>query len=217
MNMNNLHFGEGNLRSVQNDKYCYLTWSLPSKKTCPYATELCKKKCFAKKNETFKTVLRSREQNFEKSKEENFEKDVIELIDKYLNKKKCKDKLLIVRIHTSGDFYSKEYLDKWISITNNYKGNENIQFQSYTKSVVYLKDIDLDNVNIHFVYSKWDDTKKEDILLAQELNIPIFYATNKENVDMAKFNGIYICPKTSDGTCKECYKKNHKLILVNYH
>lgn len=217
MNLNNMHFGEGNLRSVQNDEYCYLTWSLPSKITCPYSTELCRKKCFAKKNETFKTVLESRMKNLEESKKESFVPNVIDLIDKYLNKNKCKDKLLIVRVDTSGDFYSEEYLNKWIDISNNYKDNKNIMFQSYTKSIEFLKNKDINNINIHFVYSKWDDTNPNDIKIAENLNLPIFYATTKENVEKVKKEGIYTCPKTSDGKCKECYKDNHKLILVSFH
>lgn len=217
MNLKNLHFGEGNLRSVQNDDYCYLTWSLPSRITCPYSTEMCRNKCFAKKNETFKSVRDSRNKNYEESKKETFVSNVIELIDKYLSKKKCIDKLVIVRIHTSGDFYNEEYLNKWIIIANHYKGDNRIQFQSYTKSVMYLKEKDLYNINIHIVYSQWDDTKSDDVKLAQDLKLPIFYATSREKVEEYRADGGYCCPKTSDGKCKECYKSNHKLILVSYH
>lgn len=217
MNLNNMHFGEGNLRSVQNDTYCYLTWSLPSKKTCPYKTKFCTKKCFAQKNETFKSVRDSRDRNLEESKKDTFVSNVIELINKYLTKKKCENKLVIVRIHTAGDFYSEEYLNKWIEIANAYKGNKNIQFQSYTKSIVYLKDKNIKDINIHFVYSQWDDSKDQDVKLAEKLGLPIFYATTRENVSKGIEDGIYCCPKSSDGTCKECYKNNHKLILVSYH
>lgn len=217
MNLNNMHFGEGNLRSVQNDDYCYLTWSLPSKVTCPYATEMCKTKCFAKKNETFKSVRESRTKNYEESKKTTFTTNVIELIDKYLSKKKCNNKLVIVRIHTSGDFYNEEYLNKWVEIANHYKNDTRIQFQAYTKSVVFLKDKILNDINIHFVYSQWDDTNINDVEVAKSLNLPIFYATSREKVEEAKKCGVYCCPKTSDGKCKECYKNNHKLILVSYH
>lgn len=217
MNYKNLHFGEGNLRSIKNDRFCYLTWNLLSKETCPCSTELCRKYCFAKKNETFKTVRESRLRNSEASKKEEFTIDVIKLIEDYLKKKKCQDKLLIVRIHTSGDFYSQEYLDKWIQISNHFKKHKNIQFQSYTKSVRFLKNKNLKDINIHFVYSQWDDTKQDDIKLARALELPIFYATNKNNVENYREQGLYVCPKTSDGNCHECYKNNHKLILVSYH
>lgn len=217
MNLNNMHFGEGNLRSVQNDTVCYLTWSLPSRKTCPFKTEMCELKCFAKKNETFKSVRDSRERNFEETQKDTFTNNTIELIDRYLSKKKCNGKLAIIRIHTSGDFYNEEYLDKWISIANHYKGDNRVQFQSYTKSVIYLKDKDLRNINIHFVYSQWDDTKIKDIKIANKMDLPIFYATTRDKVAEYKSQGVYCCPKSSDGKCKECYKDNHKLILVSYH
>ena len=58
-----IHLSEGNLASKGNDKIMFLTWSLPSRATCPYATETCKKRCFAKKNESFKSVRDSRNRN----------------------------------------------------------------------------------------------------------------------------------------------------------
>lgn len=214
---NKIHFGEGNLRSVPNGTYRYITWSLPSRITCPYSTVICRKVCFAKKNETFANVRESRERNWECSKKEEFVSMVTSYIDRYLKLKKCKDKLVIVRIHTSGDFYSEEYLDKWIEIANYYKGDNRIQFQSYTKSIIFLKNKDLKNINIHFVYSQMDDTKQEDIEIAKQLDLPIFYATTRENVETHRERGVYCCPKSSDGSCKECYKCNHKLIVVSTH
>lgn len=217
MNYRNLHFGEGNSRSVPNQSYGYLTWSLPSRVTCPYATEMCKKKCFSKKNEAFESVLRSRHNNWEESKKETFIANTIELIEQYLQRAKNKEKLIIVRIHVSGDFYSKEYLNKWIAITNHFKNRENIMFQSYTKSVKYLKDLDLKDINIHFVYSIFPDTNPEDILLAKTLDLPTFSALSKTEVEKAREQGTYVCPKSRDGSCKECYKNHHKEIVVSYH
>lgn len=217
MNYKNIHFGEGNLRSVPNDTYGYLTWSLPSRVTCPFATEKCKTKCFAKKNEAFASVLRSRQNNLEESKQEGFVQKVIELIEIYLAKKKNIGKLTIVRIHVSGDFYSKAYLDKWITIANHFKDRKEVMFQSYTKSVQFLIDLDLQNVNIHFVYSIWEDTDAKDIALAKTLGLPTFTALTREKVEEARKQGIFVCPKTSDGSCKECYKCNHKQIVTSYH
>lgn len=212
-----MHFGEGNLRSVPNDTYGYLTWSLPSRTTCPFATDTCKAKCFAKKNESFASVLRSRQNNLEESKKVEFVPNVIELIELYLAKKKNMGKLTIVRIHVSGDFYSREYLDKWVAIANHFKGREEIMFQSYTKSVQFLDGLDLQNVNIHFVYSIWEDTDQKDIELAKTLGLPTFTALSRPQVEEARKQGIFVCPKTSDGSCKECYKCNHKQIVTSYH
>lgn len=212
-----MHFGEGNTRSVANATYAYLTWSLPSRITCPYATVMCKAKCFAKKNETFEHLRKSRQNNFEESQKEVFVSNVINLIESYLKRKKNEGKLIIVRIHTSGDFYSKAYLLKWVAIANYFAGRENIMFQSYTKSVAFLKDLDLKQINIHFVYSVWSDTEKESIALAKQLGLPTFTALSKKEVAEARERGIYVCPKSRDGSCKECYKCNHQEIVVSYH
>lgn len=56
----NIHLSEGNIKSKCTDNIIFLTWSLPSRTTCPYATKMCKSKCFAKKNESFKRVRKSR-------------------------------------------------------------------------------------------------------------------------------------------------------------
>lgn len=40
------------------------------------------------------------------------------------------NKMLVIRIHDSGDFYNAEYLDKWLEVINKYP---NIKFYAYTK------------------------------------------------------------------------------------
>ena len=64
---NCIHLSEGNIKSKNTDNIMFLTWSLPSGATCPYATDMCKKRCFAKKNESFKNVRDSRERNLEET------------------------------------------------------------------------------------------------------------------------------------------------------
>ena len=59
----NIHLSEGNIKSKGTEDTMFLTWSLPSRSTCPYATTECKKRCFAKKNESFKNVRDSRNSN----------------------------------------------------------------------------------------------------------------------------------------------------------
>ena len=54
----NIHLSEGNIKSKGTEDTMFLTWSLPSRSTCPYATTECKKRCFAKKNESFKGVTK---------------------------------------------------------------------------------------------------------------------------------------------------------------
>jgi hypothetical protein len=62
-------------------------------------------------------------------------------MDEEISKKRG---LKAVRIHGSGDFYSQEYLDKWISIA---KINPSIRFYCYTKSL----HLDWSNLPANFV------------------------------------------------------------------
>lgn len=65
-----------------------------------------------------------------------------------------------IRIHSGGDFYSREYLNKWLWIIDN---NPNVVFYCYTKSIplfLHMKQRE----NFRIVYSlggKWDYLIKE--------------------------------------------------------
>ncbi len=209
-----IHLSEGNIKSRNTDEVLFLTWSLPSRECCPYSTEMCRKKCFAKKNESFKTVRDSRHRNLEESKKDTFVRDMINHLTYQLQRPKAKDKLMIVRIHTSGDFYSLEYLDKWIEISNFFK--DKILFQSYTKSMPIIKERDINNINIHFVWSIWHDTPKEYNDLAYKMDMQTFTALPKNEIDDAVKNGAFLC-EGDCGHCKECYIGNSKSIVIPYH
>ena len=136
----NIHLSEGNIKSKGTDEVIFLTWSLPSRSTCPYATTECKKRCFAKKNESFKNVRDSRGRNLAETYKDTFVEDMIKHFEYHLQRPKAQNKLIIVRIHTSGDFYNKEYFNKWVNISNHFKDNDKILFQAYTKSMPILID-----------------------------------------------------------------------------
>jgi glycerophosphoryl diester phosphodiesterase len=211
----NIHLSEGNIKSKNTDDVFFLTWSLPSRITCPYKTDLCQKKCFAKKNETFAGVRNSRQKNLEETKKESFVKDIIEILEYQLLRKATKNKKVYVRIHTSGDFYSKDYFDKWVQIAENFKTNEKILFQAYTKSIPYIKE-DLSSVNIHLVYSIWHDTKLSHIEKAKEIGLQTFTALPKNEIVEAIGNGAFLC-NGDCGNCKECYTGKSKSIVIPYH
>ena len=235
----NIHLSEGNIKSKGTEDTMFLTWSLPSRSTCPYSTAECRKRCFAKKNETFKTVRDSRSRNLAETYKDTFVKDMIKHFEYHLQRPKAQNKLIIVRIHTSGDFYSKDYFDKWVSIAKYFKGNDKILFQAYTKSIRYVwdwivgdldeeyitdKDIQAgwDEINIHLVYSIWHDTNADDIEIATEwlstenYSLQTFTALPKEEIENAVNNGAFLC-EGDCGTCKECYTGKSKEIVIPYH
>ena len=136
----------------------FIIWNIPAVKTCPFRTALCEKFCYAVKAETaYPDCLPSRERNFAISRRNDFVENMTYTILKI--RKGTRKKWVIVRIHESGDFYNKEYAEKWIAIMNNCKG-ENIKFIAYTKSFPYFDGVKLPE-NFSLRASIWDDTKPE--------------------------------------------------------
>lgn len=218
----NIHLSEGNIKSKGTDDTMFLTWSLPSRITCPYATEMCKKKCFAKKNETFRTVRDSRNRNLAETYKESFVRDIIKHFEYHLQRPKSKDKLIIVRIHTSGDFYNIDYFKKWLEVVAYFKDNKNIMFQAYTKSMPIIKSYlentssKLDDINIHFVWSIWHDTPIEYTNYANKIGLQTFTALPKNEIASAVDEGVFLC-NGDCGNCKECYTGTSKEIVIPYH
>lgn len=217
----NIHLSEGNIKSKNTDDVTFLTWSLPCKITCPYSTEMCRKRCFAQKNQYFKNVLNSRMRNYEETKKNTFVQDVINHLEYHLSRKKMEDKKVFIRIHTSGDFYNLHYFKKWIEITKHFKGNDKILFQAYTKSMPIIKEwlsggSNINNINIHFVWSIWNDTLEKYTRMAKYLGLQTFKALPKDKIVETVKKGVFEC-KGDCGNCKQCYTGKVKEIVIPYH
>lgn len=226
----NIHLSEGNIKSKSTDDVMFLTWSLPCKITCPYSTDMCRKRCFAQKNENFGNVVNSRKRNLEETKKDSFVADMINWIDYYLDSNKAIEKKIFIRIHTSGDIYSLDYFIKLINITNHYKEDDRILFQAYTKSMpiinYYIQDYKstygnefsdkeiLEDINIHFVWSIWNDTPEEYTSRAIELGLQTFTALSKQEIENKK--NVFVC-QGDCGNCKQCYTGKAKEIVIPYH
>ncbi len=123
------------------------TFSLPAVQTCPGRTDNCEKYCYAKKAEMcYKQVLPSRRRNYEDTKKKSFVKKATEKISKIKSE--------YIRIHESGDFYSQEYLNKWIKICNKFPEKK---FLIYTQ----MYDLDWSNLPDNTVryWTIWPDSK----------------------------------------------------------
>lgn len=116
-------------------------FNLPAVITCPFAGS-CKSICYADKGTyLYSNVKKKYQFNFELTKQTDF----IQLIQKELELKRVE----AVRIHSSGDFYSLNYLKKWIKIAQQ---NPNVLFYGYTKSVPLFKNVTLPS-NFIFCFS----------------------------------------------------------------
>ncbi len=115
-----------------------LCWSILAGK------EGCKRVCYGcyaiNIQNRFPNVRAAWSRNLEISKSNNF----IDIINEELKNQGGK----IVRIHVAGDFYSGEYISKWMSII---ESNPNIYFYGYTKNKEALVLNKLSNCNI--IYS----------------------------------------------------------------
>ena len=80
-----------------------------------------------------------------------------------MNKEILRVRADYVRVHDSGDYYSKQYLQKWIEIAIH---NPNVRFYSYTNCVEMLKEADLPD-NYDIIYS---DSGKQKHLIDQSVD-----------------------------------------------
>ena len=114
--------------------------SASGKLTCPMAEE-CVKFCYAKKGAyIWGNVKPAFEKRYELSKTDDF----ISAMNAEIQSKKPD----YVRVHDSGDYYSKAYLDKWIEIAIH---NPNVRFYSYTNMIEMFLNTSLpDNYDIIF-------------------------------------------------------------------
>ena len=110
------------------------------KRTCPFAGA-CAKFCYAQKGAyVWSNVSPAFQFRYLATKCDSFvDKMIAELVKKRVD---------ILRVHDSGDYYSRKYIDKWMTIA---KRLPNVRFYSYTKSIPLFLDLDIpDNYDIIF-------------------------------------------------------------------
>ena len=114
--------------------------SASGKLTCPMA-DSCVKFCYAKKGAyIWSNVKPAFEKRYQLTKTDQF-------VDA-MNAEIAKKKPDYVRVHDSGDYYSRAYLKKWIQIAIN---NPSVRFYSYTNMVDMMLKASLpDNYDIIF-------------------------------------------------------------------
>lgn len=133
------HVSKGNSKTE-----CY-SFDLPAKITCPGMTKACGDKCYAASMmRIYKGVAAKYARNLELANSDDFVMRMVRDIPP-----RCE-----FRIHVSGDFYSAEYVDKWIEIV---KRRPDVTFYSYTRSwqktdiwqrILHLHAFDNVNVNV---------------------------------------------------------------------
>ena len=175
-----------------------VSFNLPPVLTCPGSTKECRKHCYAKKAWVqYPNVRKAWKDNFEESKKDTFVSEMIKILGR-------KRKTTTVRIHTSGDFYSQEYFDKWVKIAEAFP---DLVFYAYTKVVT----LDVDRRPSNFIVLLSDDH-----LIFKNYHF--------------KFNGVatvtkrgntpdpeaFVCPGDCR-SCNYCYSGGKKYVTFEEH
>lgn len=218
-----LEVKDENSKLQKTNDIIYIIWNLPYMITCPNATESCKEACYASTPETdyrSKNTVPYRYRNLAEctgDNSETFVKRMIATIEKRLTLKSYKGKKVRVRIHESGDFFSKEYAMQWLEIAKHFSENENIVFMAYTKSFSFFDCVSLPD-NFFLRASIWQDTKKEDIETIKKNNWSVYMAVPSEIFNTLLSLGFTGCDCENCSTCeKHCFSNEWKYMVVKLH
>lgn len=125
--MNYITFRNGKLK-----KDGIAVFKLPAGKTCPFQGE-CAEWCYATVGAyRFPVVEQFMKRSFDLTRSDGFVEEISEEIQYYQDR----EKLDILRLHSSGDFYNQEYFDQWLEITTKFPDTV---FYAYTKSLPYIR------------------------------------------------------------------------------
>jgi hypothetical protein len=84
-------------------------WGLPALQTCPGATSICQQVCYALSGRYKYPFVQERlEWNYQQSLQEDF----VDRMVQEIRRKGC----LVIRLHSSGDFYDVTYARKWLEV-----------------------------------------------------------------------------------------------------
>lgn len=125
-------------------------FGIPAQDTCLWAGD-CKKYCYASKGAyIWSNVKPAFQRRLEATKQDDFPQVMIaEIIRK---------KADVIRIHDSGDFYSREYLHKWFKVMESLP---QVKFYAYSKSLPLLKG---ERLPANFTLIKSEGGKRDDLI-----------------------------------------------------
>lgn len=137
--------------------------STTGKVTCPFADE-CIKYCYARKG-AFKwpNAINAYENRLRIARSPDFES--------LMNSSITLNNPHYVRVHDSGDYFSKRYLERWFNIM---RSHPSIRFYSYTNSVLLMKQYSADMPhNFDFILST-DGKQREHVDKENDRHAVIF-------------------------------------------
>ena len=169
------------------------------KVTCPFADE-CVKYCYARKG-TFRwpSTVNAYEKRFRIARSPDFES--------VMNAALLIKNPHFVRVHDSGDYFSKKYMDRWFSIM---RANPGIKFYSYTNSVLLMKTYDKGIPdNFDYILST-DGKQREHVDKSTDRHAVIF-----KTVEELESAG-YVNASDNDLLATRWYSDNKKVGLIKH-
>ena len=175
-------------------------WNLPPVITCPGISDWCKCNCYNADDRYEKFPINKWCENlwWVLNDKKTLEKRISLQLEEYKNQKTA------VRIHSSGDFFSKEYIAFWKGII---RQNPDVYFWAYTRSwavddlVEDVKELDkLANMNLIL---SWDETMSRPL---DGFAKSIVYSSNDEISIALKRKSGTICPEQYNlvSSCADC-------------
>jgi len=192
-----------------------VAFDLPAGYTCPMASECLSKsdkitgkitdgkemkfRCYAASTEaTFAPVRKAHWKNFEAIRNLSTD-EIADLILSELPKN-----VKVVRIHSSGDFFSKRYFQAWVRVAF-YRPD--VTFFGYTKIIDYVKANKPDNFNLVYSFGGKQDNKLSDE--------PTCYVIN--NIEEAASKGVEIACYTSNSANDYKFIVSKKSFAIMLH
>jgi len=187
------------------------TFGLPSGKaySCPGATSVCEKICYAGNLERiFKGVRNVLTANWEQVKDADY-LTMYNLLDEMISEfvQECvkRNAEMLFRIHWDGDFFNVDYTNAWKDVILKYS---NVQFWAYTRSDFAIPILNgIDNLSLYF---STDEANKDlGFELKQKHNVKLAYLAKDFATGKADFETI------QDKAAIPCPENNKKISLIS--
>lgn len=214
---NSIGLEQGNSKLGQKGEFynSVYVWNLPSVSTCPGASEWCMKNCYNADTRTDKFPIEKWQTNWWQVI--NKKNDLKNYIIKQL---KESQEPCAVRLHSSGDFFSVDYINFWFDII---EMNPKVSFWAYTRSWIidelYLPLRHLNSLKNMQLFASWDYTMSENPPSDWRKSIVVDSLSGIEKLDKSK---DFSCPeqfgeKPNCASCGFCIKASHKNIIFTLH
>lgn len=178
------------------------SFDLPQGHTCPFAGE-CLKFCYAGKGfYKMPSVKNKYSNNYEASLKDDF----VNIANQSI---KALPNIRFYRVHSSGDYYNKEYINKWLEIA---KANPTKIFYSYTKSIILFKGLELPE-NLIIIQS--EGTKKDSVYLDYSKTFARIFEDKNELLDAVN-SGKYIDASKSDLNAVKAVLTGKNIALLKH-